>query len=232
MFRKLFILSALLLLAGCTNQPLVTINALSSGEVVGKKIAILPADKELLNTHQIEYKQIATVIAAGLYSQGYTLSSDEKEVDQVIFLSFYRSGAVTNTRNVTIPIIGETGIKSSTTYSNFNTNVNSYGNGFGSANTIGTSTTNYTPSYGITGTYNTTVTDTRYGISVALLSYDLRSYMKNKQAKLLWKTTGILISETPDGIADYKGLARILTSYADKTTDGDIQFKANIREKK
>ncbi|MDI5530693.1 hypothetical protein MJI67_24195, partial [Salmonella enterica subsp. enterica serovar Cerro] len=169
--KNLLLILSLSLLAGCVQKPLVTVNALSSGQSVGKKFLIIPASQELWNTKQIEYTQIATVVAASLSSQGYTQVKDEKLADQVILLNFLRSGAISNTRNVTIPIYGQTGVSSATTYGNSNTTFNSYGGGYGTANTTGTATTVYTPTYGITGAYNTTVTDTFYGAGVILQSF-------------------------------------------------------------
>ena len=175
MIKNLLLILSLSLLAGCVQKPLVTVNALSSGQSVGKKFLIIPASQELWNTKQIEYTQIATVVAASLSSQGYTQVKDEKLADQVILLNFLRSGAISNTRNVTIPIYGQTGVSSATTYGNSNTTFNSYGGGYGTANTTGTATTVYTPTYGITGAYNTTVTDTFYGAGVILQSFDAKA---------------------------------------------------------
>ncbi|MCP8781504.1 hypothetical protein [Escherichia coli] len=121
MIKNLLLILSLSLLAGCVQKPLVTVNALSSGQSVGKKFLIIPASQELWNTKQIEYTQIATVVAASLSSQGYTQVKDEKLADQVILLNFLRSGAISNTRNVTIPIYGQTGVSSATTYGNSNT---------------------------------------------------------------------------------------------------------------
>lgn len=112
MLKKLIVLFALSLLAGCAQKPLVTVNALSSGQSVGKKFVIIPASQELWNTKQIEYTQIAAVVADSLTSQGYTLVKDEKLADQAILLNFLRSGAVSNTRNVTVPVYGQTGVSS------------------------------------------------------------------------------------------------------------------------
>lgn len=83
MLKKLIVLFALSLLAGCAQKPLVTVNALSSGQSVGKKFVIIPASQELWNTKQIEYTQIAAVVAATLSSQGYTQVKDEKLADDV-----------------------------------------------------------------------------------------------------------------------------------------------------
>ena len=62
------------------------------GNLSAKKFLIIPASQELWNTKQIEYTQIATVVAASLSSQGYTQVKDEKLADQVILLNFLRSG--------------------------------------------------------------------------------------------------------------------------------------------
>ncbi|MEF5568733.1 hypothetical protein U9Z28_21990 [Escherichia coli] len=81
MIKNLLLILSLSLLAGCVQKPLVTVNALSSGQSVGKKFLIIPASQELWNTKQIEYTQIATVVAASLSSQGYTQVKDEKLAD-------------------------------------------------------------------------------------------------------------------------------------------------------
>ena len=227
MIKNLLLILSLSLLAGCVQKPLVTVNALSSGQSVGKKFLIIPASQELWNTKQIEYTQIATVVAASLSSQGYTQVKDEKLADQVILLNFLRSGAISNTRNVTIPIYGQTGVSSATTYGNSNTTFNSYGGGYGTANTTGTATTVYTPTYGITGAYNTTVTDTFYGAGVILQSFDAKAYLNNRQINMVWKVGSSVVSQQSDGIADYKGLARIAASYAGKNTEGDITFNVD-----
>lgn len=226
MLKKLIVLFALSLLAGCAQKPLVTVNALSSGQSVGKKFVIIPASQELWNTKQIEYTQIAAVVAATLSNQGYTQVKDEKLADQAILLNFLRSGAVSNTRNVTVPVYGQTGVSSATTYGSANTTFNSYG-GYGTANTTGTATTVYTPTYGITGAYNTTVTDTFYGAGVILESFDAKAYINNKQVNMLWKVGSSVVSQQPDGIADYKGLARIAASYAGQNTEGDKRFNVD-----
>ncbi|MGS3387657.1 MULTISPECIES: hypothetical protein [Enterobacteriaceae] len=227
MLKKLIVLFALSLLAGCAQKPLVTVNALSSGQSVGKKFVIIPASQELWNTKQIEYTQIAAVVAATLSSQGYTQVKDEKLADQAILLNFMRSGAVSNTRNVTVPVYGQTGVSSATTYGSANTTFNSYGGGYGTANTTGSATTVYTPTYGITGAYNTTVTDTFYGAGVMLQSFDVKAYLNNKQANMLWKVGSSVVSQQSDGIADYKGLARIAASYAGQNTEGDKRFNVD-----
>ncbi|WP_368300454.1 hypothetical protein [Kluyvera sichuanensis] len=227
MLKKLIVLFALSLLAGCAQKPLVTVNALSSGQSVGKKFVIIPASQELWNTKQIEYTQIAAVVVDSLSRQGYTQVKDEKLADQAILLNFLRSGAVSNTRNVTVPIYGQTGVSSATTYGSANTTFNSYGGGYGTANTTGTATTVYTPTYGITGAYNTTVTDTFYGAGVILQSFDAKAYTNNKQVNMLWKVGSSVVSQQSDGIADYKGLARIAASYAGQNTEGDVTFNVD-----
>ncbi|HDS1115189.1 hypothetical protein OCJ35_21870 [Pluralibacter gergoviae] len=227
MLKKLLVLLALSLLAGCVQKPLVTVNALSAGQSVGKKFVIIPASQEIWNTKQIEFIQIAAVVADSLTRQGYTQVKDEKLADQAILLNFVRSGAVSNTRNVTVPVYGQTGVSSATTYGSASTTLNSYGSGYGTANTTGTSTTVYTPTYGITGAYNTTVTDTFYGAGVILQSFDAKAYLNNKMVIMLWKVGSSVVSQQSDGIADYKGLARIAASYAGKNTDGDKIFNVD-----
>ncbi|MEN0583619.1 MULTISPECIES: hypothetical protein [unclassified Kosakonia] len=64
--RKLIALLSISILSGCAQQPLVTVNALSSGQSVGKRFIILPSSQALYDANQIEYNQIAAVVSASL----------------------------------------------------------------------------------------------------------------------------------------------------------------------
>lgn len=227
--RKLIALLSISILSGCAQQPLVTVNALSSGQSVGKRFIILPASQALYDANQIEYNQIAAVVSASLTRQGYIQVNEPEKADQGILLGFARSGAVTSTRNVTVPIYGQTGISSATTYGNANTTYNYLGGGNLTSNTTGSATTVYTPTYGITGAYDTTVTNTSYGTAVALNAYDAKVYLKSNRVNLLWKSSAALVSSRADSIADYRGLASIAANYANMNTNGDTHLRIDPR---
>ncbi|MBH1918925.1 hypothetical protein [Serratia surfactantfaciens] len=227
---KLLACFSILVLSGCAQKPSVNVNAMTSGVATGKNIVIIPARQELWNSNQLEYMQISRVVASTLSSSGYRMVDKVEDADQAILLDFNRSGAVSQARNVTMPIYGQTGVSSSTTYGTANTTLNNYGYGYGTANTTGTSTTVYNPTYGITGTYNTTVVDTFYGAAVSIQSFDSRKYLKTKQAIMLWKSIATYVSSNADNISDYKGLARIASSFADKNTNGSVPISVDLRE--
>ncbi|WP_232092534.1 hypothetical protein [Serratia ureilytica] len=226
---KLLACLPILVLAGCAQKPSVTVNAMTSGVSTGKNIVIIPARQELWDSNQLEYIQIARVVASSLAGSGYKMVDKAEDADQAILLDFNRSGAVSQTRNVTMPIYGQTGVSSSTTYGTANTTLNNYGYGYGTANTTGTSTTVYNPTYGITGSYNTTVVDTFYGAAVSIQSFDSKKFIKTKQAVMLWKSMATYVSSSADNISDYKGLARIAASFADKNTEGSVPISTNLR---
>jgi hypothetical protein len=121
MIKKLLVCLFCISVIGCAQKPLVNINAMSAGKSVGKNYVIIPARQELWDTKQLEYTQIVREVAASLSVMGYRLVDKPENADQAILLDFNRSGAVSSTRNVTVPIYGQTGVSSSTTYGTANT---------------------------------------------------------------------------------------------------------------
>lgn len=210
-------------LTGCATQPkdLVGIKAISANSTLPKSYMMIPLNQEDFNQNSLLYKQVAQVLRQSLSSRGFTFETDPDKASQVIFLDLYRTGAKSSTRNVTVPTWGQTGVSSSTTYGT----INSYGNGYG---TLSSSTT-YTPTYGVTGSYTSQVTDTFYTIIISLKAYDFAKF-KQKDKDELWETQIALTSSTPDGLGAYKAIAAYVAPYIDTTLERDAQLYLSPKE--
>lgn len=228
MLKRLLVLLFCIIVSACAaNKPYVSISAISSGANVGKRYIIVPANQQIWNNDQLTYIQLAKQAVLSLSMKGYTLVPNKELADQMIMLDYRRSGAVTNSRIVSVPEWGQTGVSSSTTYGNVNTNLNSYGN-YGTANSTYNATTVYNPTYGITGYHSEQVTDTAYSIGVSLTSVSLRDLEINKVTNL-WKVQAISTSHKQDGLADFQGLIRLSSEYANTTLGDDIHTYTDPR---
>ncbi|CUZ53646.1 Uncharacterised protein [Serratia marcescens] len=171
-------------LSGCAsnNGPYVTVDSLSSGKSVGKKYIVLPASAELKQNDQLYFAQVEKYLDRVLKEKGYQKVSDKNIADQAIFLNYWHDGGVSNTREEVVPIWGQTGVSSATTYG---TVTPSYGGG-GNLST----TTTYTPTYGVTGAVTQQVTDTFYSTGFKVESYDAAGLRSGKEESL-WRTTAV-----------------------------------------
>jgi len=210
------------LIVGCVNQskPYVTVKAISSESFKSKTYVILPDNEAKVNENQLLYSQLVKSTEQALSVKGYKRVNDINQSAQVIFLGYGRTGAISQTRDVTIPVFGQTGVSSATTYGTANTNYNGYGNALSTINT----NTVYTPTYGITGAYNTKVTDTFYTVMVSLKSVDYAQFLKDKRVVDLWSVQAFLTAEQPDGLATFRELITVASNYADTTLDKDLSY--------
>ncbi|KAB8308226.1 hypothetical protein EH227_15555 [Rouxiella chamberiensis] len=222
MMRLAMALCLAILLVGCANQnkPLVTVKAISAERFAPKTYFLLPDNEVNANGDQLFFDQLAKATESNLLVQGFKRVNDIPSASQVIFLAYSRTGAINQTRNVTVPVFGQTGVSSATTYGTVNTNYSGYGNAFSTVN----ATTTYTPTYGITGAYNTQVTDTFYTIALRLTAIDYRKYIADKNINELWRVQAVLTSSQPDGLSSFKALISVAAEYADKTLERDLQF--------
>ncbi|WP_262017013.1 membrane lipoprotein lipid attachment site-containing protein [Serratia liquefaciens] len=205
--RKIIIfISAFFMLAGCAtdNGTYVTIDALSSGKSIGKKYIVLPAKSELQQNDQLYYAQVEGYLDRVLRDKGYQKVQDKQVADQAVFLNYWHDGGVSNTRDEVVPIWGETGVSSSTTYG---TVTPSYGGG-GRIN----ATTTYTPSYGVTGAVSRKVTDTYFSSGFRVESYDASELRSGKEVSL-WRTSATSTATDLNDRRDIKMLFFISRQY-------------------
>lgn len=181
----------LLLFSGCAMKPKYFVNVNSIGDIHHKRKYVLMSDLKNISTTDLEFQEYAKYINKALQNRGF-IKTDFKNADIAIFLRYGISKPQKHTKSYSIPVYGQTGVSSATTYGTSNTygTLNTYGNsGYYQGNTYSNATTYYTPTYGIKG-YQSGISEyvlyTRY---YELSAADLEYYKSTRKNKELWKTT-------------------------------------------
>lgn len=169
-------------LAGC--MPAVRYNvqvdSLASPAAVAAKSYVLFPGNEGTTKDDLQYQEFAADVGRVLASHGFVQAPVSSNADIAIALAYGIGNPETRQYSYSIPIFGQTGVASSTTYGT----ATSYGN-----QTTYSGTTNYTPSYGITGSTQETGTVTLYTRFVELTGFDLKVFQASKKQVEVWKTT-------------------------------------------
>lgn len=156
--------------SGCAIQPYfeVSVSSINNGSPSINKTCFIGSGMENVTIDDLKFKEFSSYLKRALESRGYTLD-DPENAEIIILLGYGISDPQKNT--AAMPIWGQTGISSSTTYGT----INSYG--YGSASYTGT--TYHTPTYGITGYAPISYTTyTRYAVITA---YDWKEYLQSKK---------------------------------------------------
>lgn len=174
---------ALFLFSGCASRQLryhVNVDSISSEVAPLKKsYVLLPGTKET-TADDLQFKEFATYIHRALAAKGFMLANNIEKADIAIFLVYGIGNPQENIYSYSLPVWGQTGVSSSTTYGTVNT--------FGNYGTF-SGTTTYTPQYGITGYTSHVGSYTTYFRYILLDAYDLDVYRKEKKLSQVWRTT-------------------------------------------
>lgn len=178
----IIIFIAVIFLAGCRTQIkyAIEIDSISSPAAESKKTYILLSGVKEINKTDLQFIEYANYVDAALASRGFIKAQDKEKADVAIFLIYGIGNPQENTYNYSLPIIGQTGVSSSTTYGNINT--------FGNTSTYSGSTF-YTPTYGVTGHVPVSRSYVTYFRYLILDAIDLDSYKQTQQMNQLWQTT-------------------------------------------
>lgn len=171
-----------LIFVGCAVQPQynVTVSSLAAADIkANSTYYIFPGAKEV-SIEDLQFQEYASYVRRALEAKGYVAVNDPKDADIAIMVIYGIGEPKKENYTYSLPVWGQTGIASSSTIATANT----YGN-----QTQINATTNYTPSYGITG-YNThTATNITYDRYVEISAIDLKHFVSSNQMKQIWQTT-------------------------------------------
>jgi len=216
----------LFLLSGCSIGPKISVNVDSIGSIQHKTKYILLSGSKNISTTDLEFKEYANYIDKALQKKGF-IKTNPKNANVAIFLRYGISKPQKHMKSYSIPIYGQTGISSATTYgtSNINGTLHTYGNtGYYQGNIYSNSTTYYTPKYGIKGYQNGVkeyILFTRY---YELSAVDFDYYKKTKKNKQLWKIT--VTSTGPSG--DLRRVFPLLVAASEKYIGLNTGRKINV----
>ncbi|MBW1921590.1 MAG: hypothetical protein JRI81_15395 [Deltaproteobacteria bacterium] len=128
----------------------------------------------------MQFKEYASYVERALTSAGYIRANDFKDARIAIFLSYGIGDPKEHLYSYSLPVWGQTGISSSTTYGTI-TSYGSYGSYQG--------TTTYTPTYGIKGYTSHVGSYTTFFRFLILDAFDLKEYRRSKKVIEAWRTT-------------------------------------------
>lgn len=175
---------AILVTSGCaTTQPLrfsVGVDSLSSTNANEKKSYILLPGNKDVSEDDLQFKEFSTYVDRTLLSRGFMHATNIERADFAVFIVYGVGNPQDHQYSYSLPIFGQTGVSSSTTYGQ----LSMYGN-YGTYS----GTTRYTPTYGVTGSSSRSGSFTTYFRFVVLDAIDMAEYRNNKKEVQLWKTT-------------------------------------------
>jgi hypothetical protein len=169
-----------------------------------------------------------------LIKRGFFPAVSFDKANVVIFLSYGIGDPQEHQFSYSVPVWGQTGVSSSSTYGSMNTHgsLNTFGN-YGSyqGNTSFSSTTTYTPSYGITGFTSHIGSYKTYFRFMLLDAYDLNEYKSSKKEVQLWKTTVTSTGRSGDLRRVFPILVAASKKHIGKNTGKKIQVALQDNDK-
>jgi hypothetical protein len=176
----LFIVMCSVLLVGCATKFYVSVDSISAPEAsLKKKYILLPGLKDI-EPSDLQFKEYAGYVEKALTSMGFARTDSIEDANVAIFVVYGIGDPQEHQYIYSLPVWGQTGISSSTTYGTLST-YGGYGSYYG--------TTTYTPKYGITGYTTHTGNYTTYFRFFILDAVDLEEYKRSQKVVQLWQTT-------------------------------------------
>lgn len=204
------------LISGCANQYqyYVNVDSLSSeGSDTKKTYILLPGNKDT-SVEDLQFKEFATYVHRALAAKGFVAGDSIEKAELAVFLAYGISEPREQLYSYSLPIWGQTGVSSSTTFGRLST----YG-GYGTYS----GTTTYTPSYGVIG-YTTHVGSyTTYFRFILLDAYDLETYRKQKKLSQSWRTTITSTGSSGDLRRVFPILVAASKAYLGSNTGGKVR---------
>jgi len=177
---KTALILASLLAVGCAARPelLVTVDAISSDENSRKTTYVLLPGNKNLSPEDLQFREFAQYVHRALAARGFCRVDDIRQAQLAIILFYGISDPQEHYSTYSIPIWGQTGVSSASTSGT----VNFFGN-------MGTysSTTTYTPTYGITGFYSGIRRYVTYFRFMVLSACDVAAYIETHKIRELWR---------------------------------------------
>ena len=167
----------------------VDVDSISSPDADSKKKYILLSGiKDVKDTDlqfdvkdtDLQFIEYTKYIETALISRGFFKANTIEDANVAIFLVYGMGKPQKNTYSYALPMWGQTGVSSSTTYGSLNT--------FGNTATY-SGTTTYNPTYGITGFVPGSGSYVNYFGFLILDAVDIDEYKKSQKMNQLWQTT-------------------------------------------
>ena len=139
---------------------------------------ILPGLKDVAIA-DLQFQEYSSYVAKVLTRKGMREAPKGEVPDVAVFLAYGIGEPQQNTLTYSVPVFGQTGVQSSSTYGTIRSS--------GSTSTY-TGSTYYTPRYGVVGSSTNTRNYTTYFRYALLDAYDARAFVDRKETVQIWKT--------------------------------------------
>jgi hypothetical protein len=177
-------LVALLALAitGCAapTSVRVTVDGMAAPEAKSAVTYRLFPAIEGITENSLEWREYTAYLHTALAERGFKRVPPDVVPDMAILVWYGISEPQQEHYSYSVPIFGQTGVSSSTTYGTLST--------FGTTSTY-SGTTTYTPTYGVVGATTHTGTHTIYTRGLDLVAMDLAHYLETGEPRAIWQTT-------------------------------------------
>jgi hypothetical protein len=183
-------------LAGCQTGPsyYVNVSGIAAPEVQsGMTYRVWPSD-ENVNATDLQFREYAAQVSRTLEARGLRPVADGFPPDVIAFLDYGIGQPQSRVGSYSMPVYGQTGVASSTTYTTGTATANRVGNtvyGSGAA----TSTTRNTPSFGVVGSTTQVYSYTEYTRFIRVAAY-FTSQWEQKEELVPAFTTEIVSTGT------------------------------------
>jgi hypothetical protein len=225
MKKLIYLFVMALLMSGCaTCQKLEFVTFVdsinSTVPMLGKKYIILSGLKDV-NINDLQFKEFSTYVNRALESKGYEIAKNINDADIVITL-IYRIGEPKEHQvSFVRPIYGQTGVSSATTHGAIGP---SYGAGM-FHNTQYSSTTTYTPSFGVVGAVPRTINIVTYTRYVSMRAYDVKLFREEKPENELWRTEIVSTGPSDDLRLVFPVMIAAATPYLGENTGKKVEVQ-------
>lgn len=167
-----------------------TVNGIADPTAGGKRTYFMAPGDERISIDDLQFREYAAYMDRALAETGYVKAASQETADLIVVMHYGIGDPQTITKTRNIPIFGQTGVSSSTTYGTVSP---TYGGG---ASYSGT--TYNTPTYGITGMAQRTTSETVYTRFIMVSAYDWQTYKAENREVQVWRTTVTSVGPTPD----------------------------------
>lgn len=215
------VLLCLMVVSGCSFGPQyhVSVDSINNGSATVNKTCYIGSGMENITIDDLKFKEFSVYVERALESRGYTVVDNLENAEIIILLGY---GIGEPQKNITsMPIYGQTGISSSTTYGN----IHSYGSGYSSFS----GTTYHTPTYGITG--YAPISYTTYTRYAKISAYDWQQYKQSKKEVMLWETDIISTGSSSDLRQVFPVMIAAATPYIGENTGKNISVNLTDNNK-
>lgn len=180
-FRKCLVLSAVVL-SGCATQNmpthfLVFVDSISGDGAPSSMTYVIGSGDKQISSGDLQFREYASQIERAIADKGYVKAQNPDDAAVLVALTYGISDPKDTSVSYSLPVFGQTGVASSTTYGRV-----------GAGGTF-TGTTYNTPSFGVTGYVPVTDNHTTYNRHFVATAFDLAASKKLGRDVQLWRTT-------------------------------------------